>query len=263
MSMQRYGEGQRLGSMEGAERALIASLLADRDAMPDVSDLVTHRSFTDPVYAEIFQAMEGLWERRIPNDVVSVEAELASRGSSITFLDLSRILSSTFAEIIPAHVTYYARRVANAERFRHVQEAYQKALGMIAENPDLDPAETVQATISNLLLEASSSGFLVPTSEAIPDLLRILEAERDGRSRRRVTPTGLGAVDQLMGGGVAAGELLLLAARPSMGKTAFAVQAGIHAAGTIGQYVIFSIEMDRESLLRASGADQSRPPYRG
>jgi replicative DNA helicase len=94
----------------------------------------------------------------------------------------------------------------------------------------------------------------------MPALLEVITEERSGIRNRKVTRFGLGAIDGLLGGGVKPGELLILAARPSMGKTALALQASIHAAIS-GQSMVFSLEMDAESILRRAVSNVSGVPF--
>lgn len=247
---------ERLGYATFAEKALVGSLIMDRNTIIDVAELLKPASFTNPRYGDIYAAVEAMWQRRIPADIMSVSEELRSRGSGVTFLELSELLAAGIHEYTPVHARHYARRIYNAERYRSVQRAWEEASTAIAADPDMDPAEAVSAAVGLVASTGPTTGGALPTSRLIAETMDRIDQERAGTLKRIVTRSGLGAIDGLCGGGIAPGELLILAARPSMGKTALAVQWGLQAGGSgTGRSMIFSLEMDADSILRRALAN--------
>lgn len=247
---------ETLGAAVSAERALVASVMMDPGTIADVAGEVTAADFTDHLYREIFQAAEQLWELRIPADFVNLAEYLEKNGSRVSLLDLSSILSGGGQEGYSVYARYYAKRITNAARFRRVQDAWSSALLTVAADPEIDPAEAIMAAIGSVVATGSTDRQTLSAAELLPDLLARIDAERQGTRKRIVYGTGLGAIDNLMGGGIRPGELMILAARPSMGKTALGVQASIRQS-IFGQSMIFSLEMDRDAILRRALANMA------
>lgn len=233
-----------------AEQSVLGALLIDQDAMLKVADSVRPEDFYRPQHGTIYRAMLDLFEHREPIDALSVAEKLRSDG---TFDDVggSEYLTN-LAQTVPtaSHVGHYASIVAQKSTLRRLIGAAQdiQSLGR-DENTDLasllDRAEQKLFTVSQRFL---TQNFL-PIKDVLTDTFeRIDLLHREGGSIRGL-PTGFSDLDSLLAG-LQDGNLVILAARPSMGKTSFALDIARHVAIREGKTVgIFSLEMSKEEVV--------------
>lgn len=230
-----------------AERAVLGAILSDRDAILAVSDMLTPADFYLEKHGRIYAAMLACLAQRIPPDLATVSAELrrTERLDVIGgFTALGDILDETPTA---AHVEHYAREVAAASTRRTLIEAGGtiSALGYDEARPldaTLDAAEQALFAVSHRQRGAD----FVPLSTVVQTYFDA--ASRD--EEERISPTGLPDLDAQLGGGLRAGQLALLAARPGMGKTGLALSVAYDLAHRRRQSVgVVSLEMGRMELL--------------
>lgn len=233
-----------------AERSVLSAILIDSDAIIKVADLLNADSFYTPAHSSIYSAMVALYEKRQPIDVVTLTSELKKQkslkdiGGSSYLADLSSQLSTA------ANVVEYANLVEATAIKRRLMtissEIGDAALDVGIEAKDaLDLAEQKVFALSQAHTGRSFSHLkdaLVESFERIDELQR-----SDGKLRG--VATGFQDLDNLLAG-LQKSNLIILAARPGMGKTAFALNIAQHAA-IVGKQKIgmFSLEMSREELV--------------
>lgn len=196
-------------SME-AEQAVIGALLMDNDAFDRVSDVVRTEEFYDPQHRAIWTTLVTLITARKPADTVTV---FEAGGHDLTYL--AAMLTS-----VPSSA--HARRYAQIVHDRHLERELIRAAADIAADAQaqgevlakIDRAQTRLATLGEVRREAEPVGI----ARALADWAEHLQAEAEGRSR--IFPTGLADLDRLLNGGLREGELMVIGARPKMGKTA-------------------------------------------
>ncbi len=231
-----------------AERAVIGAILAEEGVLQRVSYLLEPTDFIDPRNRLLFVAARELWERGEGVDSVTVAAELARRGwidevggqPYITHL-LTELPTTVGAE-------HYARVVQRHSTYRDML----RAAGDIGElayraDPNVDAAlnQAVETLYSVRGAEQRREFSL------LQDLLvEVLEETSDpDADATGPTRTGFGDLDQLLNGGIHPSDLLVLAARPAVGKSALALTIARNAA--IGQNLpvaMFSLEMSAEQV---------------
>lgn len=233
-----------------AERSVLGSMLQDRDAVLLAMEVLKEEDFYDPAHREIFSAMVHLASQARPVDLVTVDEELVRRGrlegvGGIAYLiELSRFVPST------ANVSAYIRIVDEKSTLRKLISAAsaisQESYTADQEVPDiLADAEKQIFDISmrkgGQMLEPIRP-VLLNTYEQIEQLVR-KKGKIDG------VPTGYYDLDAQLTG-LHPGELVLIAARPSMGKTSFGMNIVENAALRAGKRVaVFSLEMPAEQLV--------------
>lgn len=246
-----------------AERALIGSLFLDRDAIGAVTERLTAEAFALPRHGDLYRAFVSLFERRVPPDVVTVSGELNRQGWDDTRIDLADITGMMIEAPFGCHAPYYADLIVEQARSRAVAEA---GLAMVAEarrNPGIDPAEVVQSAMASLpRLGAVTTTGPVPYAELVEDYQERIHRQRAGEIPRTETASGFRLLDHTLRGGLRRGELILLGARPGMGKTAFALQLAHNAARAKAPVIIFSAEMSASSLIERAAAEVSGIPPR-
>lgn len=253
-----YG-ADRIFEAISAEKALLGSLMVEPDAIADVSALVRPEQFSSGQHRDIYQAILDCWEQRIPPDFINVDEQLAvNRAQFATLADLSNIALRT--DFTAVYAMHYAQRVVFAHRFRVMLNGIEGATKMLAESPDLDPVDAMQAIIGKMLSGDAATSTLYMVSGLMPTMLQTLDEEQRGIVELRPVPTPYGSLTNLLSGGFKPGELILLAARPSMGKTALAL--GLAAGAAIyGQSLFFSLEMDTDSVMRRLLSAASGVPH--
>ncbi len=242
-----------------AERAVLGSLLLDRDAIADVATILpSAEMFAVPDHRAVYRAVLALWHRREPADLVTVSEQLRASGNDdVTSLDLANMMGAVPTAV---HAMHYASRVRNAYRIRKMQEGYAGTLDTLSSNPDLDPVEALSGLIGTIM---DHSGGELTGPRAYADLIDTvqerIDLEQAGAVERREIPTGFTDLDRTLNGGFKPGELVVVAARSSMGKTAFGYEL-IRSAARRGTAVMFSAEMTEDAIARRAIARESGVP---
>lgn len=233
-----------------AEQSFLGSLLLDKDAMIKVADLLTSEDFYSDKHRRVYEAMLDLYRRNEPIDLLSLGNRLTDRGELEQIGGRAELISLANAVPTASHVVHYAEIIQKKATLRRLLQAASQitALGY----DQAEDVETVMDEAERTLFNVSQR-FMKRSFTAIRDVLtdafdRIDELHRE-KGKLRGIPTGYPDLDQLLGG-LQKSDLVILAARPSCGKTSFALdlarQAAIKGKTSVG---IFSLEMSKEQLV--------------
>jgi replicative DNA helicase len=234
-----------------AERATLGSILLERDAIIVVSTWLVPEYFYLEKHAWIYEAMLSCYHRRVPPDISTVADELR-RNERLELVGGILYLGELSAEVPTAvHVEYYARIVERTALLRRLIEAGGKiaALGY-------DEREETEVTLD----KAEAELFAVSQRRAMQDFVHVrqvidiyyeqITSSEETRGEMVGLPSGYTDLDRLTGG-LQRSDLLILAARPSVGKTAFALSMAYNVAVKAARTVaLFSLEMSREQLVQ-------------
>jgi len=242
-----------------AERAVLGAMLIERDAQARVLDMLDEKSFYHPPHQHIFRTISNLFGHGSAIDVVTVgeslrnENMLTEIGGSAYLTDLTQVLPTA------ANVEHYARLVKEKSVLRQlirtatriVSDAYQRP----GEVEDLlDEAEQSIFAIAQSKVER---GF-VSAGELVHDVIETVEKLYQRKTHITGVSTGFADMDS-MTSGLQPSTLVIIAGRPSMGKTSFAMNIAEHAAIQEKKPVaVFSLEMAREELLMRMLCSQAR-----
>ena len=241
-----------------AERSLLGSLLIDQEAIIKIADQVTPEDFYDGRHGLIFSAILDLYEARQPLDLLTLTNKLSAAGA------LEDVGGSTYVtELVnsvpsAAHVVHYAGIVAHKATLRRLISAASRItnLGFDESNPLeglLDQAEQALFQVSQKHLRQN---FVSIGSVLAESFDRLDELHKD-KNKLKGTPTGFRGLDNILAG-LQKSDLIILAARPSMGKTALALNLAHHVAVKEGVPVgFFSLEMSKEQLIDRLLASES------
>ena len=227
-----------------AERAVLGSVLLDREVIGGVSEILQPRDFYRERHADIFRAMLALFERHEPVDYLTLDAELHDAAITAEVVDLIGAVPT------PLHAETYAQVVAGCAVKRRLISAGSRiaALGF----DDLDAATMVEKAERMLLDVASQRAAAIdkPISDYLVEYVNELIQAGEGVSLSDVAaPTGFGDLDRLLDGGLKRSDLIVLAARPGMGKSALSMNVAANAALRYGVSVaVFSLEMSGKQL---------------
>lgn len=233
-----------------AEQGVLGALLIDKEAITKIADILRPEDFYKDSHGQIFQAMLDLYEQREPIDLLSLTDRLSSSG------DLDKIGGQSFlaglANSVPtaAHVITYAKIVQNKATLRRLQHAAANIAELgTQENEELqsllDHAEQQLFNVSQNYLKQQFTPIRNVLAEAFE---RIDELHREG-GKIRGLPTGYMDLDNLLAG-LQKSDLVILAARPSVGKSTLALDmARFIAVNSKVPVGIFSLEMSKEQLV--------------
>ncbi len=233
-----------------AERSVLAAALIDPEAMIKATELLRPESFYARAHQEIFEAMTILFEQREPIDVVTLTNQLKKMkklsvvGGASALSQLSTIVSTS------ANVGHYAGLVREYFVKRQLISLSAEMSDMAFDDGKnikdvLDLAEQKVLGISQL---HNTKAFIPIKNTLVESFDRLDELQRSGSDLRGV-PTGFQDVDAMLAG-LQKSNLIILAARPGMGKTAFAINIAQNVAVLAKKKVgVFSLEMSREELV--------------
>lgn len=244
-----------------AEASLLGAILIDTDALVKIADTINAEDFYEDRHRRIYEAVTKLYEQHSPIDVLTLSDQLRATGFLEAVGGSSYLTELTNFVPTAAHVEQYAMIVAQKSLRRRLIKASQDIVGLgFDEGKDLqeliEEAETKLFDVSQQHVQqdvSSMEDILAASFE------RLDELHKD-KGQLRGVPTGYRDLDNKLAG-LQKSDLFIIAARPSMGKTAFVLNLAHNVAVSAQQPVlIFSLEMGKEQLVdrmlaRESGVD--------
>ncbi|HEU5050091.1 MAG TPA: replicative DNA helicase [Gemmatimonadales bacterium] len=232
-----------------AEQAVLGAMLLDQDAALRASELLEDTMFYREAHRRLFRAMSALTEHRTVIDHITLRDELMRRGELDAAGGLEYLAELVDAVPTAANLEFHARIVKDKSILRRliegataiVTEAYD---GKATAGELLDSAESRIFQISQ---QRGDEGFTRIKEMLWPTMERIETLQKSGKAITGV-PSGFTDLDSLTSG-FQPSELVIVAARPSMGKTAFCLNVASNAALEGQGVAIFSLEMSKESLV--------------
>jgi replicative DNA helicase len=233
-----------------AERFVLGSILLDDSYFIQTAGALDADDFSVEKHRRIFARMAEIHERGERIDRVTVANELMTRGQLDACDGLSYLVSLDDGLPHAFNIESYIRIVKDKAILRKIIFAAQNLMNRCI-NADEEPSQILAGAEETLLKlgESQIKSGLIGPAQIIDEYQGGLNAFLDPSKRIKGISTGFSKLDE-MTGGMHAGELLILAARPSMGKTALALNIAQHVAAKLDKTVaIFSLEMSKESLL--------------
>ena len=242
-----------------AEQSALGGMLLSKDAVADVIETLRGADFYIPKHELIFEAILTLYSHGEPTDVITVTDELIKTG------ELQRAGGAdylhTLTSIVPtaANAAYYASIVAERALLRRLVEAGTRIvqMGYAGQGEAVDLVNSAQAEIYSVTGAEAAEDY-VPLETAVDAALEEIEAARGRDGKMTGIPTGFSGLDQLTNG-LHPGQMIIIAARPAMGKSTLALDFARAAAIKNNMPTIFfSLEMGRSEiamrLMSAEGA---------
>lgn len=244
-----------------AEQSTLGGMLLSGDAVADVIEALRGTDFYVPKHELIFEAVLSLYSHGEPTDVVAVTDELIKTG------DLQRAGGADYlhslTSIVPtaANAAYYASIVRERALLRRLVEAGTRIvqMGYNGQGEALDLVNNAQAEIYSVTGAEQSEDY-VPLQVAVDAAVEEIEAARGRDGQMTGIPTGFQGLDQLTNG-LHGGQMIVVAARPAMGKSTLALDFARAAAIKHNRpTVFFSLEMGRSEIaMRLMSAEGSVP----
>lgn len=225
-------------SNQEAERAIIGSILVDRDVIIAVAPLLKPADFTDKELSSIYGVMLELYNRRVPADFITIMDRLGDKSSLLT---LEHLYETHFTSV---HAEYYAGIVRECSQYRQLVSAGEW-ITESAVNQDSSPAE-LSAQAADMLARAQESSDYQRFQSATD--LASIAYERYEQGTEPVIKTGFIDIDNTLGG-FKPGQLIIPAARPSVGKSSIQVQMMYQQAKAGHRVGLITLEMTSDELF--------------
>lgn len=233
-----------------AERSVIGSMLMDRDAIMIASEILTGDDFYHRQYGIIFETMAEMYGRDEPVDLVTLQNRLRSKDvpEEISSMEFARELFDDVST--SANVKYYANIVAEKATLRKLIKINEEVNNLCygGTEPLEEILDQTEKKVFDLV-QRRNTGEFVPIRQVVLSAIQRIEAA--SRTKGNVTGLATGFKDlDYQTSGFQQSDLILIAARPSMGKTAFALNIAQYMAFRRNETVaIFSLEMSKEQLV--------------
>lgn len=242
-----------------SEKALLGALLIKSDAMSDVVDILVQEAFYAEKHRIIFRAMLALWGKNEPIDIETVRAKLAAE-SKLEAMGGASYLAELASEVPAAgNARHYAGTVQNKYMLRSLIDAgeFVAELGYDEGGEIEETLDKAEKRVYDVTSSPTLSKF-TPLRETLHEAWERLEHLQEHKDELRGVRTGFRDLDTLLAG-FQKSDLIILAARPSMGKTSLALDIARHTAVKYGTVVgIFSLEMAAQQLVDRMVAAEAR-----
>lgn len=233
-----------------AEQSVVGAMLMDKDAILTAAEIVSGQDFYQTVYGVIFDSMVELFNEGKPVDLVTLQERLKEKDVPPEIASLEFVRDLVSAVPTSANVKYYAQIVADKSMLRKLIKLNDEISNTCYAGKESLEAilETTEKSMFQLL-QQRNTGEYVPIRQVVLNALD--KIEKASKSKGTVTgiPTGFIDLDYKLSG-LQPSDLILVAARPSMGKTAFVLNIAQYVAFKKDRATaIFSLEMSKEQLV--------------
>ena len=233
-----------------AEQSVIGSMIMDTDAIVTASELINSEDFYGNQYGILFQTMYDMYSEGKPIDLVTLQDRLKQQEVPEELRSIEFIRSLWDAVPTSANVRYYAKIVKEKSTLRKLIKVNDEISNLCysgKENLDVILEDTEKKVFS--LLQSKESGDYVPIRQVVINAMEKIEVTSKSNGTVTGIPSGFIDLDYKMSG-FQPSDLVLIAARPSMGKTAFELNIAEYMAFRKDVTVaIFSLEMSKEQLV--------------
>ena len=233
-----------------AEQSVIGSMLMDKEAITIASEQLHGEDFYGKQYGILFDAMVELNDEGKPVDLVTLQQRLKEKGTPPEIYSLEYIRDVMAAVPTSANIKHYANIVAEKAVLRKLIRVNEEiANSCYAQSEPLESIlETSEKSIFDIIQKRNSGDF-VPIRQVVMNAMNLIEEASKNKGAETGIATGFLDLDYKTAG-MQPSDLILIAARPSMGKTAFVLNIAQHVAFHESKSVaIFSLEMSKEQLV--------------
>lgn len=232
-----------------AEKSVLGAMLQDSNALSAATEVLAPDDFYLPAHREIFDAAKALSQQNMAVDLVTMDAELGRRGTLPGVGGIEYLIWLTQFVPTTSNVRYYIRLVSEKSTLRRLISAAGKiSQASYAQEMELPQVLSLsEKLIFDIVMQRDGGEALIPLREVLT--LTYQQMEQYARLKGGVSgvATGFFGLDRLLTG-LHGGELILVGARPSMGKTSFAINIATNAARKGFKVAVFSLEMPREQI---------------
>ncbi len=233
-----------------AEQSVVGAMLMDKDAITTSSEIISGNDFYQSAYGVIFDSMVELYNEGKPVDLITLQERLREKDVPEEIASLEFVRDLMTMVTTSANVKYYAQIVADKSVMRKLIRLNEEIA-----NTCYAGKESLEAVLEKTeksifeLLQRRNTGEFVPIKQVVLNALERIEKASKSKGTVTGIPTGFIDLDYKLSG-LQPSDLVLIAARPSMGKTAFVLNIAQYIAFKKDRGVaIFSLEMSKEQLV--------------
>ncbi len=233
-----------------AEQSVVGAMLMDKDAITAASEMISGSDFYQSAYGMIFDSMVELFNEGKPVDLITLQERLRQKDVPSEIASLEFVRDLVTAVPTSANVRYYAQIVADKAMMRRLIKLNEEIENICyaGKEPLEEVLEKTEKSVFELL-QRRNTGEYVPIKEVVLNALDRIEKASKSKGTVTGIPTGFIDLDYKLSG-LQPSDLILVAARPSMGKTAFVLNIAQYVAFKKEKSVaIFSLEMSKEQLV--------------
>ena len=233
-----------------AEQSVVGAMLMDKDAITAASEMISGSDFYQSAYGIIFDSMVELFNEGKPVDLITLQERLREKDVPPEIASLEFVRDLVTAVPTSANVKYYAQIVADKAMMRRLIKLNEEIENVCYAGKE--PLEAVLEKTEKSVFELQqrrNTGEYVPIRQVVLNALERIEKASKNKGTVTGIPTGFIDLDYKLSG-LQPSDLILVAARPSMGKTAFVLNIAQYVAFKKNRSVaIFSLEMSKEQLV--------------
>lgn len=231
-----------------AEKAVLGAMLKSVDARADVSEILIPEDFYLKEHQEIFRTMQDMDRRGIGIDITTVYSALKQRKTADMVGGMTYLSKLMDDAIVVSNAKYYADSVSDKSKMRQLiaEAESMRDAAYSGELPPEDILDNAEQRILNIANKTQRSQYMHINDVLIENLRNMQELAKQGGAVKGIE-TGFRDVDKILGG-FQKTDLIILAARPGVGKTAWALNVAGHAAANGYKVMVFSLEMANTQL---------------
>ena len=243
-----------------AERSVLGALMLDKNAIIKIADLIIAEDFYQPSHSKIFNSIYELFNKNEPIDILSVSNKLKNK-KQLNDVGGSTYLSELISGVPTAtHISHYAKIIRDKKVLRDLittsSEIAEKVFGSQKDSEHI--LDEIEQKIFSIAQKSSLKNFVLLKDE-LKDAYERIEKLHQGEKRLRGVTTGFNEIDHYLSG-LQKSDLIILGARPSVGKTTFVLDIARNTAAAGHATAIFSLEMSREQVVDRLIAAEARVP---
>ena len=241
-----------------AEKAVLAAMILDDEILDEALLEVNEGAFYRPSHQKIFEAIRELRRRQVPVDQISLAERLEAKGELEAVGGKAYILELANNSFALANWQYHIQVINRQHLLRNLISAATKISALSYDAPDdtndvVEEAEKLIFGITDREVRSEFRGI----SELMQESLTLMEQLSKEKKHIQGVPTGFESVDRILSG-MRGGDLVILAARPGIGKTSFALNVAVNAAKSGAAVAFFSLEMPCEQLIQKIMCTEAR-----
>ena len=232
-----------------AERSVLGALLQDSTLVATSMELLAESDFYAPQHKTIFESMHALYAKSLPIDLITMDAELSKKGVLSGIGGTEYLIAMTQDVPSTLNTPYYIAILREKSTLRKLIHASNVIMRMCYEQQEELPTILGRAEkeIFDITMRQDGGQDLVHIKEVLQKTYSDIEELARLKGQVSGVPTGFIELDRLLTG-LHGGELILVGARPSMGKTSFIINIASYAANHAKKVAVFSLEMPREQI---------------
>jgi replicative DNA helicase len=241
-----------------AEKAVLGAVLRDADAFNLIADKLKAEQFYLDAHRDIFQAMCELYQLNEPTDILTVAEKLRRQHADNDFLGPAYLVELTENSPFTQNIEYYARVVSEYYFLRRIINACQSTVKK-AMSYDGEVAGFIEDIEKEFIAIANQqdSGGIATTHEVLDKTIAEIETRLNSDGAMTGVPSQFSDLDRNTGGWQRS-DLVIIAARPGMGKTAFALNCVVNSVKAGKHTVIFTLEMSKTQLMERIISSEAR-----